>query len=82
MGLHVKAQEFRDFNRYCRRQYIPGSYISRVGAVEVMSRPVVLSVNGRNGSDVIDELQVEQNRELIVSIVDVHLATSFMNKSH
>jgi len=48
----------------------------------VMSRPVVLSVNGRNGSDIIDELQVEQNRELIVSIVDVHLATSFMNKSH
>lgn len=35
-----------------------------------MSRPVVLSVNGRNGSDVTDERQVEQNRELIVSIVE------------
>ncbi len=43
-----------------------------------MSRPVVLSVNGRNGSDVTDERQVEQNRELIVSIIDSHLAT-FMN---
>lgn len=48
----------------------------------MMSRPVVLSVNGRNGSDVTDERQVEQNRELIVSIVDVHLATSFMNESN
>jgi hypothetical protein len=47
-----------------------------------MSRPVVLSVNGRNGSDFPDEPQVERNRELIVSIIDVHLATSFINKSH
>jgi hypothetical protein len=47
-----------------------------------MSRSVVLSVNGRNGSDITDERQVEQNRELIVSVADVHLATSFMNKSH
>ncbi|KAE8448991.1 hypothetical protein EG329_008579 [Mollisiaceae sp. DMI_Dod_QoI] len=46
-----------------------------------MSRPVVLSVNGRPGSDITDERQVEQNRELIVSIVDRRAATS-INGAH
>lgn len=38
-----------------------------------MSQTVVLSVNGRHGSDIIDERQGEQNFELIVSIVDIHV---------
>jgi hypothetical protein len=34
----------------------------------MMSRPVVLSANGRNGSDLQVDTEAEQNRQLVVRI--------------
>jgi regulator of RNase E activity RraB len=49
-------------------------YIHHIFEQLNLCRKMVLSINWRNGTEITDKRQVEQNSELIVSIVDINVA--------